>query len=547
MAEITAELALEVSRFRSALRQANNRLSNFVKGGKKHGNDFGREMGRGITAGFAKAFAGVAAVIGAAKLGAMVGAEFKRSIVDAANIESMQVSMGVLLGDEQAGKRMIEDLRKQASELGMEFETVAEAAQKLLNYGVKGSDISGALAMLGDISGGNKQLLDQLGTVFGQVYSTGHLTGQDLLQFINAGFNPLNERSMRTGESMTDLKDMMSKGQISFADVLEEMRIATSEGGRFFGMLEKQADTLNGRFARIKSNQADIRLEFGKPVGEALKPILDFLIQRQEELKKKAGEWGEEVAKVVDIAGTMLDNMSVKEMLEMAGMALKLQIQEGMNILGRGIDAAITTMSETDGFGEMMERAAMRFHEVMLTVMAEITRAIADMMPQNRWGRAAARKMEAGADKMEEGADAARFLRQRLEDQGAPDLGKVFAENFEKATPWYDTDETRGELEDKWQKIQAQADARTMARRAKAEDTGVPGPAAEPEQAVASGGGVRSLTGASSLASAMSYFTGGSLQAEGNKLLSIIAKNTTPKPAGPPRVPGAAMGVGVFG
>ena len=68
--------------------------------------------------------------------------------------------------------------------------------------------------MLGDVSQGNKERFDSLTLAFAQVGSAGKLSGQDLLQFVNAGFNPLNEISKMTGESMAELKERMSAGGV---------------------------------------------------------------------------------------------------------------------------------------------------------------------------------------------------------------------------------------------------------------------------------------------------------------------------------------------
>ena len=79
-----------------------------------------------------------------------------------------------------------------------------------------------------------KNKLSSLTLAFSQVQSTGRLMGQDLLQMIGQGFNPLQIISEKTGRSMADLKKDMENGAISADMVTEAFKIATSEGGRFF-------------------------------------------------------------------------------------------------------------------------------------------------------------------------------------------------------------------------------------------------------------------------------------------------------------------------
>lgn len=108
--------------------------------------------------------------------------------------------------------------------------------------------------MLGDIALGNGDRLQSLSLAFAQVTATGKLTGQDLLQMVNAGFNPLEAIAKKTGKSMIELKDAMSKGQISVKDVEEAMKSATSEGGRFFEGMDKASKTFSGVMSTLRDN-----------------------------------------------------------------------------------------------------------------------------------------------------------------------------------------------------------------------------------------------------------------------------------------------------
>lgn len=92
---------------------------------------------------------------------------------------------------------------------------------------------------------GNADRFQHLALAFAQVSAAGKLTGQDLLQMVNAGFNPLQEISKKTGKSISELKDDMADGAISVKMVEDAMKGATSEGGRFFGGMEKASKTFS--------------------------------------------------------------------------------------------------------------------------------------------------------------------------------------------------------------------------------------------------------------------------------------------------------------
>ena len=87
---------------------------------------------------------------------------------------------------------------------------------------------------------------------------------------IEAGFNPLQEISQSTGESMASLYDRISKGTISIDEITASMERSTSAGGKYFQSMEKQSQTLNGQWSTAKDN-------FSNLLGSILKPISELL------------------------------------------------------------------------------------------------------------------------------------------------------------------------------------------------------------------------------------------------------------------------------
>ena len=100
--------------------------------------------------------------------------------------------------------------------------------------------------------------------------------GQDLLQMINAGFNPLEVISQKTGKSMAVLKDEMSKGAIS-ADMLSQaLEWATEEGGRFYKGAETAAETTSGKIAKMQDTVDDIKVSLFEATGGATAYIAEI-------------------------------------------------------------------------------------------------------------------------------------------------------------------------------------------------------------------------------------------------------------------------------
>ncbi len=178
-------------------------------------------------------------------IGAGIGAITKLG----AQAEMMSTAFRVLVGDEQKAADVLRQINDFAAATPFTKLDLEKAAQTMLNFGVKSDNVMTTLKQLGDISMGDSQKLDSLALVFGQVSAATKMSGQDLMQFINAGFNPLKELAAMTGKSYEELQEVMGKGGIKTEDVAAAIAHATQEGGQFHGMMDATAQTLSGKWS----------------------------------------------------------------------------------------------------------------------------------------------------------------------------------------------------------------------------------------------------------------------------------------------------------
>lgn len=165
-------------------------------------------------------------------------------------IESFEISFRTLLGNKEKADAMFASIKDFAVKTPLQLNDLAKGAQMLLGFGVSAEQVMPVLHQIGDISMGNAERFNSLTLAFSQMSATGKLMGQDLLQMVNAGFNPLNVMAKTTGKTVAQLKDEMSKGAISTEMVAKAFADAAGAGGQFNGMLEKQSRGING----VKSN-----------------------------------------------------------------------------------------------------------------------------------------------------------------------------------------------------------------------------------------------------------------------------------------------------
>ncbi|GLI51354.1 hypothetical protein TSYNTROOL_14400 [Tepidanaerobacter syntrophicus] len=203
-----------------------------------------------------------------------VGLNFNSTMEDA------MTNFTTLLGSADKAQSMVSNLQSMASKTPFGMADLQSGAQTLLSFGQSAESIMPTLKMLGDVSLGNKQKFESLTLAFSQVQSAGKLTGQDLLQMINAGFNPLQIISEKTGKSIGELREIMEKGGISADMVKAAFKAATSEGGRFFNGMESASKTFAGRLSTLKDTFMELAGEFSKPIFDVLKEKMASLTDK---------------------------------------------------------------------------------------------------------------------------------------------------------------------------------------------------------------------------------------------------------------------------
>lgn len=305
-------------------------------------NESGFNSGISKLGGIAKKGAGVAvAAVGAvtAALGAGVVAGVKYN----ASIESYQTSFEVMTGSAEKAAEVIDKLKKVGAETPFELPDLADTTQLLMNYGFSADEAMDKMMMLGDISQGSAEKMSRIATAYGQMSSAGKVSLEDVKQMIEAGFNPLQEISESTGESMASLYDRISKGTISVDEITASMQRATSEGGKYFQSMEKQSQTFSGLISTLKDNAQQLLGEVVKPISDGLtESLLPAAISAIEQLTQGFEENG--VSGMIQAAGNIVNGlftgiMENAPLLISTGMELLNQFLLG---IATGVPALIT-------------------------------------------------------------------------------------------------------------------------------------------------------------------------------------------------------------
>lgn len=285
--------------------------------------------------------------------------------------EQTSIAFKTLVGDGEKANRMLAEIAEFADRTPFDRMGLTAGAQQMLSFGVEADKVTGYLKQLGDISGGDAGKLSTLALVFGQVTAAGKLSGQDNMQFVGAGFNPLKELAKMTGESFQQMQERMQKGQITAENVAQAIAHATAEGGQFHGMMDALGDSGAGSFNtmmgaiqtgmieiydQIKPYLLDLFAvvsEYAPKVFEVIGSAVDFVIGTVSFIKN----WREELLLAAWIIGVVT-------------IALKAQA------IGHSILAGVTLVVKTVTAGwtaaQWLLNAALAANPIGLVVVAVV-------------------------------------------------------------------------------------------------------------------------------------------------------------------------------
>ncbi len=207
------------------------------------------------------------------RLGSMFGQVFSVGMENELQKQNLTTLLG---GDIDASDTLFGKISEYGKNTVYDKAGLIEAQKTMMSFGIEGEKAFSVLKNIGDISMGDSQKMQSLALAFSQTTSTGKLMGQDLLQMINAGFNPLQVISDKTGKSMSVLKDEMRKGAISADMVAQAFQWATEEGALFYQGAEKAGQTTAGKLNQFKDSITELAIK----LFDVLRPAINTVMEK---------------------------------------------------------------------------------------------------------------------------------------------------------------------------------------------------------------------------------------------------------------------------
>lgn len=260
----------------------------------------------------------------------------------------METNINTLLGGAEKGQAMMAELTEYAKVSPLDFQGTVGAAQMMLGFGIDQQKILPFMKALGDVSMGDAQRFQSLTLAFSQMSAAGKLMGQELMQMVNAGFQPLDQLAKDTGKSIGQLKDEMSQGKISAEMVQQAFINATSEGGKFYNMSQAATATITGQMSMLGDATDLMFNDLGKKSEDAIIKVIEGATWMVENYEKVGG-----------VLGTAIATFGIYKASAMASeFAIKVASEERSKAVVQGFEEEIAKMEEYQ-----RQRALLAFDE----------------------------------------------------------------------------------------------------------------------------------------------------------------------------------------
>lgn len=185
---------------------------------------------------------------------------FESVVKTGGEIAQQHIALRSILGDAAKADELFEQTQQLALRSPFKFGELNRDVKQLAAFGVEADDLYNTAKRLADIASGLGVSFERLGLAYGQVKARSWLDGKELRQFAYAGL-PLLARitelynsegkNNRKDYTERDVKEMISKRQVSFEDVQKVLWKMTDEGGQFYNMQLVLSETLLGRWNKL--------------------------------------------------------------------------------------------------------------------------------------------------------------------------------------------------------------------------------------------------------------------------------------------------------
>ena len=213
------------------------------------------------------------------------GLEFNRQM------ENYQLAFENLLGSAEAANAALDAIKADAASTPFDVAGLVSANRLLISTGQSAEEAREVINALGNAvsaSGGGNAELERMAANLQQIANVGKASAVDVRQFAYAGIDIYGILADYTGLA----KDEVQGLTISYDLLVEALKAASAEGGRYAGAMEAYSQTLQGQMDTLADNAAQL-------AGA----LTEGLFEAQKELVAAASGWVETLADTLEAEG----------------------------------------------------------------------------------------------------------------------------------------------------------------------------------------------------------------------------------------------------
>nr|DAW28987.1 MAG TPA: tail tape measure protein [Caudoviricetes sp.] len=191
------------------------------------------------------------AVVDAGKSAISTGVDYN------SQMEQYTVAFTNMLGSADKAESALNQIKQDAAKTPFDTAGLVKANQYLISTGEDAKSARNIIMALGDAvkaTGGGNDELSRMAQNLQQIKNAGKATSADIKQFAYAGIDVYGILADYTGKSTEDVQKM----KISYDLLTNALLSASEEGGRYFGAMETQSQTLDGRISTLKDNATQL-------------------------------------------------------------------------------------------------------------------------------------------------------------------------------------------------------------------------------------------------------------------------------------------------
>lgn len=190
----------------------------------------------------------------------------------ASNIAKAKFTIEGILKEGDSWAQLQDDINYGVADTAYGFDAAAMAASSFYASGIQqGDQMKQALRAVSGVAAMTNSEYTDISRIFTTVAGNGRLMGDQLIQLSSRGMNAAAALGEQMHLSEAEVRDMVSKGKISFAEFAKAMDDA-------FGEHAKDANqTFTGALSNVKAALSRIGAEFAAPLMDAMTPVLNAI------------------------------------------------------------------------------------------------------------------------------------------------------------------------------------------------------------------------------------------------------------------------------